>query len=315
MKDIIENRFSKPKVSVVIPIYNTAKYLHDTLDSICNQTLQDIEIIIINDGSTDNSEEIINLYSQKDSRIEYYYQPNQGPSVARNNGMKYAKGEYIYFMDSDDVLDLNALNKCYHECKDNSLDFVFFDAELLNCTVRPTAIPDYNRKDKIDHSIIYHGIDLFAYELKHRLFRATVWLYFVNRAFLNTFFNAFCPGRIHEDQIFCVLLHLYAKHAKYIPMAYIKRRIRETSIMNQSFGMKNIDGYVAALTELQRISLDKKEWKELIDKYLTQVLNDIVWIGHKMSFNNKVATYFWFKELSFNKYISFRNYLVYWLKK
>lgn len=84
--------------------------------------------------------------------------------------------------------------------------------------------------------------------------------------------------------------------------------------MNQSFGIKNIDGYVAALTELKRLSQEKAEWKGLIDLYLTQVLNDIAWIGHKMTFPNKIATYCIFKELSFNKYISLRNYLVFWLK-
>ncbi len=314
MKNDIENTHLTPIVSVIVPVYNTAEYLHDALDSICNQTLKDLEIIIVNDGSTDCSQQIIDEYADTDSRIKTYYQPNQGLSVARNSGMRFATGEYIYFMDSDDILELNALEKCYKECKDNSLDFVCFDAELLNCESRPTSIPDYNRKDKIDSETIYRGEDLFAYELAHKLFRPSVWLYFVNRSFMNSFFKAFCPGRIHEDHIFSVPLHLYANRAKYIPMPYFKRRIRNNSIMNQSFGMKNIDGYVAALTELKRLSQEKAEWKGLIDLYLTQVLNDIAWIGHKMTFPNKIATYCIFKELSFNKYISLRNYLVFWFK-
>lgn len=314
MKNDIENTHLTPIVSVIVPVYNTAEYLHDALDSICNQTLKDLEIIIVNDGSTDCSQQIIEEYADTDSRIKTYYQPNQGLSVARNSGMRFATGEYIYFMDSDDILELNALEKCYKECKDNSLDFVCFDAELLNCESRPTSIPDYNRKDKIDSETIYRGEDLFAYELAHKLFRPSVWLYFVNRSFMNSFFKAFCPGRIHEDHIFSVPLHLYANRAKYIPMPYFKRRIRNSSIMNQSFGMKNIDGYVAALIELKRLSQEKAEWKELIDLYLTQVLNDIVWIGHKMTYPSKIATYCIFKELSFNKYISLRNYLVFWLK-
>ena len=314
MKNDIENTHLTPIVSVIVPVYNTAEYLHDALDSICNQTLKDLEIIIVNDGSTDCSQQIIDEYADTDSRIKTYYQPNQGLSVARNSGMRFATGEYIYFMDSDDILELNALEKCYKECKDNSLDFVCFDAELLNCESRPTSIPDYNRKDKIDSERIYRGEDLFSYELEHKLFRPSVWLYFVNRSFMISFFKAFCPGRIHEDHIFSVPLHLYANRAKYIPMPYFKRRIRNNSIMNQSFGMKNIDGYVAALTELKRLSQEKAEWKELIDLYLTQVLNDIAWIGHKMTFPSKIATYCIFKELSFNKYISLRNYLVFWLK-
>ena len=309
-----ENSIQMPKVSVIIPVYNTEQYLCEALDSICSQTLQEIEIIVVNDGSTDGSQKIIDEYAAKDSRIKTYFQPNQGLSVARNSGMRFANGKYIYFMDSDDVLDVTALQACYNQCEENSLDFVCFDAELLNCETRPTSIPNYDRAGKIEDNI-HCGTDLFAYELEHRLFRPSVWLYFVNRSFMNSFFKAFCPGRIHEDHIFSVPLHLYAKRVKYIPAPYFKRRIRESSIMNQSFGMKNIDGYVAALTELQRIVEVNPEWKDLINQYLTQVLNDIAWIGHKMNFLNKVATYCIFKELSFNKYISLRNFFVFWLKK
>ena len=176
MKNDIENTHLTPIVSVIVPVYNTAEYLHDALDSICNQTLKNLEIIIVNDGSTDCSQQIIDEYADTDSRIKTYYQPNQGLSVARNSGMRFATGEYIYFMDSDDILELDALEKCYKECKDNSLDFVCFDAELLNCESRPTSIPDYNRKDKIDSETIYRGEDLFAYELAHKLFRPSVWL-------------------------------------------------------------------------------------------------------------------------------------------
>ena len=98
-----------PCVSVIIPIYNTENYLREALDSICNQTLQELEIILINDGSTDNSQAIIEEYAQKDIRIHYSIQSNQGQGVARNNGLQLATGKYIYFMDSDDILETDAL--------------------------------------------------------------------------------------------------------------------------------------------------------------------------------------------------------------
>ena len=99
----------QPKVSVIIPIYNTALYLSEALDSICNQTLKEIEIILVNDGSTDNSLEIIREYSLRDNRITYFSQPNQGQGVARNLGLSHAVGKYIYFMDSDDILSIETL--------------------------------------------------------------------------------------------------------------------------------------------------------------------------------------------------------------
>ena len=109
-----DNILSIPKVSIIIPIYNTAPFLRQTLDSICNQSLKELDIILINDGSTDESPNIIEEYVRKDNRIKHLTQPNQGQSVARNNGLQLAKGKYIYFMDSDDILDTDALKKCYN---------------------------------------------------------------------------------------------------------------------------------------------------------------------------------------------------------
>lgn len=102
-----------PKVSIIIPVYNIEKYLRKNLDSITNQTLKDIEIICVNDGSTDSSPEILNEYAQKDSRIKIVNQENKGLSGARNTGLEYVTGEYIAFIDSDDYVDLDYYEKLY----------------------------------------------------------------------------------------------------------------------------------------------------------------------------------------------------------
>ena len=91
-----------PKVSVIIPIYNSEKYISECLDSVLNQTFKDIEIICIDDGSTDKSFDILNRYNIKEKRITLLTQKNLGQSVARNKALEIAKGEYIYFLDSDD---------------------------------------------------------------------------------------------------------------------------------------------------------------------------------------------------------------------
>lgn len=92
------------KVSVIIPVYNVEPYLSSCLDSVCHQTLRDIEIICINDGSTDRSLDILQSYAERDSRIQVYSQENRGPGKARNAGIYRAHGEYIQFVDSDDML-------------------------------------------------------------------------------------------------------------------------------------------------------------------------------------------------------------------
>ena len=110
------------EVSIIVPVYNVEKYLERCLDSLINQTFKDIEIICIDDGSIDNSGKILDEYAAKDSRIKVIHQNNAGLSVTRNNGMKIASGNYINFVDSDDWIDLNFIEKLYDAAKRNNAD-------------------------------------------------------------------------------------------------------------------------------------------------------------------------------------------------
>lgn len=110
------------KISVIIPVYNVSLYLRKCLDSIINQTLRDIEVICINDGSTDNSLEILNEYAVKDDRIKIINQENKKQGAARNAGMRIATGEYIGFVDSDDWVDLDFYEKLYNTAKKHNFD-------------------------------------------------------------------------------------------------------------------------------------------------------------------------------------------------
>lgn len=114
-----------PKVSVIIPVYNTEKFLRKCLDSVCNQTLQDIEIICINDCSTDGSLEILREYAGKDNRIKLIeLLENCGAAKARNIGIDIAEGEYLGFVDSDDFIDLDFYKKLYGKAKETDADAV-----------------------------------------------------------------------------------------------------------------------------------------------------------------------------------------------
>ena len=116
------------KVSVVIPVYNVEEFLNECLDSIVHQTLEDIEIICVNDGSKDKSLDILNLYAKNDDRITVISQENGGHAVATNRGMGLAKGEYLYLMDSDDILELTALEETYNYAKEKDADFILFQS-------------------------------------------------------------------------------------------------------------------------------------------------------------------------------------------
>ena len=116
-----------PKVSVIIPVYNTSKYLNQCLESIQNQTFTDFEAICINDGSTDSSLEILKEFASKDDRFIIINKKNEGQGIARNLGIQQANGEYIIFIDSDDWLETEGLEKAYKKIKEDSADILIFD--------------------------------------------------------------------------------------------------------------------------------------------------------------------------------------------
>lgn len=114
----------KPKVSVIVPIYKVEKYLHKCIESLINQTLKDIEIILVNDGSPDNCGQICDMYAESDQRIKVVHQVNSGANVARNNGLKVSTGTYIAFVDGDDYVAKDAYEKLYTVAKEYNLDLV-----------------------------------------------------------------------------------------------------------------------------------------------------------------------------------------------
>lgn len=147
------------KISVIIPVYNTEKYLEQCLESVLNQTLQDIEIICVDDGSTDNSLEILKTFAQKDKRIIILTQQNQGQSVARNKGIEIAKGEYIGFVDSDDWISSEMLEKMYANAEE-------FESDITMCsfTIFNEKTAETNTSDS------YMSLDLFPNTFENRNF-------------------------------------------------------------------------------------------------------------------------------------------------
>ncbi len=115
-------------ISIVVPVYKVEKYLHQCVDSILNQTFYDFELILVNDGSPDNSPAICDEYASKDKRVTVIHQKNGGQTAARNAGLKRARGKYVFFVDSDDWLELNALEIACKSAIDNDADIVTFDS-------------------------------------------------------------------------------------------------------------------------------------------------------------------------------------------
>jgi uncharacterized protein involved in exopolysaccharide biosynthesis len=190
----------------------------------------------------------------------------------------------------------------------------FFDAKPLTESADSQNIPNYDRKGKIDESV-HSGMELLDYELSNRLFLTPVYLCMVNRLFLKKCFTCFHPGIIHEDHSFTMMIYLNAQRTCYVPKAFFGRRIRPHSIMTSRFGMRNIEGYTTVCTQMQALGQEHPEWKTVIRKYLSYTLNDVIWAGHRMSLLEKIETACRFRRLRLGKYVSFRNWAVFWLKK
>lgn len=127
------------EISVILPVYNIEDYLSECLESISNQTFEDIEIICIDDGSTDKSLEILKEHSNRDSRIRIIEQENQGAGAARNKALEYAAGKYVYFIDGDDYLELTALEELHDLSIRKGTDFIIFQISNMRMMSRKTA--------------------------------------------------------------------------------------------------------------------------------------------------------------------------------
>lgn len=302
---------SAVKVSIIMPVYNTELYLRKAVESICSQTLQEIEIIIINDGSTDNSLTIAEKLAKKDSRIKIYSQENQGLSITRNNGISCASGEYIYLMDSDDYLEKEALEACYKLSKEEELDFVFFDADVLNKEEFQNIPQQYNRSSCISNNYIGTGVELLKRQIDHYCYIPSACLNFIDSNYLKKTGITFYGGIIHEDQLFTAQLYLCAQRVGYISQRFFKRRYRADSIMTKKYSWVNLNGYFTVCKELLKFkyTLHSKEGNLIINSLLTQMLNAAIWNAYTMPFKERVRLAITCWKFPYNRYISLSTVL------
>ena len=190
------------KVSVVLPIYNVAKYLPKCLETLCAQTLQDIEIVCVDDGSTDNTPDILARFAQEDRRIRIFRQSNAGPGAARNYGIEAAQGEYIGFVDPDDWPDVAMFEKMYAEA-------VKYDADVVECGV---MVHLANSKRTIcRQAFSEHFVDMAKYPEYIFGGISAAWNKLCKATLLRDKRIRFSLGRCCEDFMFTLSLRLRAK--------------------------------------------------------------------------------------------------------
>lgn len=296
------------KVSVILPIYNVAPYLDETFQSILCQTLTDIEIIAVNDGSTDDSEEIIRKYQQQDARIISVTQNNQGLSCARNTALRHVTGEYIYMMDSDDILSSpNALQACYEYAEKNQADFIFFDAERFT-DHDYKHISDIQRTHLVDENKKYDGEFLLNLMLDTKLHNSVVWLLLINTNFLKKLHLTFYPGILHEDELFTTILTLSSSSVFALKESYVKHRIRSTSIMGKKYSDRNMNCYLTVADELLKF-----RQTPIVHKFLRYTLSAVFTTGRKIPFKQKSAVFWRAMRSGYLKYIRWKPAITFWL--
>ena len=230
------------KISVIIPVYNTKEYLKECIDSILNQTIDLFEVIIVDDGSTDGSLELINQYAESHSNIRVISQKNCGLGAARNIGLKISKGEYIYFIDSDDILEKNALEYCYNLASKNKLDMLTFEADIFG-NIEGENIEQYMFHKKIDRiGEVLNGVDFIEENYyKVSLLNIPFTIYLRDFLIKNTLF--FLEQTMYEDVDFyhkiircnpkMEIIDNIFYHRRYRQNSIMTSKVTETSIMNK----------------------------------------------------------------------------------
>ena len=221
-------------ISVVIPVYNCEAYLKECLDSVLQQTEKNIEIICVNDGSTDGSMSILQEYSKNDERIRIIDKTNGGLSSARNAGIDMAKGEYIYYIDADDTIRDDALKICQETCTRECLDVLFFDAETKyesdeDRNANPEYEGYYTRKKQ--YLSVMSGAELFSEMIQADEYRTSACIQFARRSFLRENNIRFVEGILYEDNIYSLSMLLRAKRVMHIPERLYHRYVHKNSIM------------------------------------------------------------------------------------
>ena len=292
------------KVSVIMPIYNVAPYLEEAFDSILNQSLKEVEIIAVNDGSTDNSEEIIKKYQQKDARIISFSQKNQGQSVARNLALQHATGEYIYMMDSDDVLTgPDVLQTCYEYAEKNHADFIFFDRDWLLEDKTDFSVSLHSTK-YVEENKVYDGESLLNLLLDTTSYNCVVWLLLIRHDHLKRLGLDFYPGIIHEDELFTTVLMLRSSSIYCLKQSFVKHRVRSASTVGTKFTRRNMDCYLTVADELLRFSQ-----KPIIHKFLRYTLSKVFYTGHFIPYKDKPAVLWRAMKSGYLKYIGLKSSL------
>lgn len=288
---------SNPKISIIIPVYNTEKFIKECLDSIINQTFKDIEIICINDGSTDNSLNILNEYKDIDNRIRVFSQENSGAGVARNLGIEKSKGDYILFVDGDDWIKDNTCEKLYAQAIKLDTDMILFDAiehKPNNKFRKRIYFPNDSFKED-------YNTFTFDYHFRKNLVMngmLVIWSKFYKTSFIKENNIKFYNHEVFNDVQFHIASMLFAKKIGYNPkIFYHYNRLGQPSLQNNNVKTQKSFILLDIFAEIKDFLIKNKFMDEFELNYLRFVITESENNLIKINYETKIPFFKKIKEL------------------
>lgn len=254
-----------PQISVVVPVYNVEKYLMECLDSLANQTFEDFEVICVNDGSDDSSPDILEEYASEDERFKIVSQENKGLSGARNTGMNYIKGRYLLFLDSDDWLELNALELLYNHANALNSEMVIFPYRYFNQETKQYEENDFTKLNMFDSSVDnknfnYKNIPETVFRIPHE----SIKLYDVKT--LKKLAVKFPEGLNYEDAYFFYKIFFKLNKVSIIRTPIYNYRIRNDSICTT--GTEKSFDIFKILTSIENFLKEDEIYESFKDEFI-----------------------------------------------
>lgn len=302
-------------LSIVIPAYNVEQYIGTCLDSIFSQHIDRnlLEVIVVNDGSKDRTETIIKRYATQHPNLIYISQENQGQSVARNSGLKQAKGDLVWYVDSDDATTPNSINTIFsYFIKYPNADFLTFDRihyDLSDGTKTYCKSWGGRKAPKDTYEKKLNGK-----EANSILLASVPWFHVYKRSFLIQNNLYFTPNLLHEDDEIQMRLYFFAKEVRYIPFAhYIYSAMRPGSLttVNHTFTMKSADSSIKTIEIWKEFELENvktKEQKRYVNSFIKSKYQSLVLLANRKDDTNLYSLYLNNKKIWRKGYInSYKN--------
>lgn len=261
-------------VTVIVPIYNVEKYLDMCIQSILNQIYKNLEILLIDDGSTDSSYQICQRYAKEDSRIKVIKKKNSGLGATRNVGIEYASGQYIYFLDSDDYIEKDLFSTVIPYMSKNKLELCYFSANIIFEERNENFSEDYYYKK--NHYHIGSGISIFKQLYNNKEYTCSNCLFIISTDLIKRN-NLWVPeGIIFEDNFFSFQLSVLSKRSGVINQSFYNRRIHAGSIMTQNNKMRRYYGHMKVIEDIYTYKQQDKDVKKIQLKIIKEHLQQLL---------------------------------------